>query len=103
MNRFSLTRRTFFLASILCLACLLALLLLAPRAQAGIQAFSLPWWTADSGGKSTGANYILYSAIGQPDAGNLSGGSFKLTGGFLSFPLGPPTANKMFLPVTFKS
>jgi hypothetical protein len=95
--------RKFIYSLLLCLLVGLALVLLASPAKANLQALSLPWWTADSGGRSTANNYILYSAIGQPDAGGMSGGTFVLTGGFLAAPTGPPAAFKLFLPAIFKT
>lgn len=47
---------------------------------------SIPWYTIDGGGamRSTSANdrFELSGTIGQPDAGVMVGGDFKLTGGF---------------------
>lgn len=54
-------------------------------------AFTLNWFSTDGGGgTSTGSPYTLVSSIGQPDAGNASGGQFTIAGGFLS--AGLPTA-----------
>lgn len=39
---------------------------------------------AGGGGTSSGGGFTLTSAIGQPEAGTLAGGAFKLTGGFLA-------------------
>jgi hypothetical protein len=48
--------------------------------------YSIDWYTIDGGGAtpagSTGGSYSLGGAIGQPDAGVLSGGSYTLNGGF---------------------
>ena len=48
------------------------------------QEFEIVRSTIDSGGvmRSTGGSFELSGTIGQPDAGNLSGGAFQLTGGF---------------------
>jgi|CXWL01.1.fsa_nt_gi hypothetical protein len=45
---------------------------------------SIPWYTIDGGGatRSTGDDFVLSGTIGQPDAGVMEGGDFKLTGGF---------------------
>ena len=41
------------------------------------------WWTIDSGGGASAAGQLLLvGAIGQPDAGHMSGGGYSLTGGF---------------------
>lgn len=44
---------------------------------------SIPWYTIDGGGgTSTGGSFVLSGTIGQPDAGEMSGGTFVLRGGF---------------------
>ena len=44
---------------------------------------SIPWFTIDGGGgTSAGATFSLSGAIGQPDAGAMSGGAFTISGGF---------------------
>ena|SRR5438093_650841 len=60
-------------------------LLLGAAASAPAQSYSIDWFTIDGGGgTSTGGPYTLSGTIGQPDAGNLSGGNFTLLGGFWS-------------------
>jgi hypothetical protein len=45
--------------------------------------YDLSWWTVDGGGEtSTGGGYALSGTIGQPDAGEMSGGDYTLSGGF---------------------
>ena len=46
--------------------------------------YTLDWWTVDGGGYSfsQGNGYSLGGTIGQPDAGELHGGSYILQGGF---------------------
>ena len=47
--------------------------------------YEITWSTIDGGGgTSTGGNYTLSGTIGQPDAGMMSGGDYKLVGGFWS-------------------
>jgi hypothetical protein len=69
-------------------------LLITPsaRAQSG---YAVDWHTVDGGGAgpsnaSTGGTYALSGTIGQPDARNhpraMTGGSYKLTGGFWVIP-----------------
>lgn len=60
-------------------------------AQAG--GYSIPWWTVDNGGatSSTGGTYRLNGTSGQPDAGQLSGGSYTLYGGFWNMAVPTPT------------
>src|SRR6185436_4115363 len=58
-----------------------ALGLLAARLHA--QSYTIDWFTIDGGGgTSTGGVYAVSGTIGQPDAGQLSGGNFTLSGGF---------------------
>ena len=65
--------------------------------EAGAQNFSMDWVTADAGGgTSFGGAYSITGTIGQPDAGNMSGGIYFLEGGFWGGvstvqPLGVPT------------
>jgi hypothetical protein len=51
------------------------------HAQGGFELF---WWTVDGGGgmASEGGPYGLSGTVGQPDAGDLSGGDYTLNGGF---------------------
>jgi len=46
--------------------------------------YAIDWHTVDGGGEmwSIGGTYELGGTIGQPDAGEMSGGTFTLTGGF---------------------
>ena len=47
--------------------------------------YSIDWWTVDGGGgTSTGGVYTVSGTVGQPDAGQMSGGNFTLEGGFWS-------------------
>lgn len=47
--------------------------------------YNLSWFTIDGGGgTSSGGVYVLSGTIGQPDAGQLSGGDYSLVGGFWS-------------------
>ena len=50
----------------------------------GTQAqFALDWVTTDGGGgTSVGGAYSLSGTVGQPDAGELTGGNYTLVGGF---------------------
>jgi hypothetical protein len=60
----------------------LATLVFATAAQAQ---FSVPWFTVDGGGgTSAGGQLSVNGTIAQSDAGTLSGGGFKLQGGFWS-------------------
>jgi hypothetical protein len=45
--------------------------------------YAVDWFTVDGGGgTSQGGAYALTGTLGQPDAGQMSGGRFSLTGGF---------------------
>ncbi len=45
--------------------------------------FDLSWHTVDGGGgTSSGGGFVVRGTIGQPDAGDLTGGEFTLRGGF---------------------
>jgi hypothetical protein len=65
--------------------------ILAPTLIFGVIAwgdYKIVWSTIDGGGgRSTGGQYVLTGTIGQPDAGSMSGGQYKLLGGF--WPGGP--------------
>jgi hypothetical protein len=61
--------------------CILSVL--ANVAYAQTSGYNLTWWTIDSGGgSSSGGSYTLSATIGQPDAGQMSGGAYNLAGGF---------------------
>lgn len=63
---------------------ILFLLVLPVLAQIGGN-YDLSWWTIDSGGgSSTGDGYALSGSVGQPDAGQMSGGPYTVTSGFWS-------------------
>ena len=47
------------------------------------QNYRIDWFTIDGGGgTSSGGQYTLSGTIGQPDAGELTGGNYVLEGGF---------------------
>jgi hypothetical protein len=51
--------------------------------SARAQQYSIDWHTIDGGGgTSTGGVYSVSGTIGQPDAGELSGGNYTIDGGF---------------------
>jgi len=54
------------------------------QAQAPQQSYTLDWWTVDGGGTNPegGSGYSLGGTAGQPDAGLLQGGDYRLGGGF---------------------
>ena len=71
--------------AVLTLGLLTALVLLSTVALAQTGGgYDLTWNTVDGGGHtfSIRAGYTLGGTVGQPDAGQLSGGAFTLGGGF---------------------
>jgi len=65
----------------------LALALVSAPALAG-GGYNLSWWTVDGGGgtsTSVSPGYSLSGTVGQPDAGQLSGGGYQVSGGFWSW------------------
>ncbi|QKK03130.1 MAG: hypothetical protein HND55_11020 [Pseudomonadota bacterium] len=85
MNR-NAVRKTS-LPAIVLFACL------ASPVRAGeVQSFSIDWYSIDAGGvmHSSGGSFELSGTIGQADASparEMSGGQWKLTGGFWAFSL----------------
>jgi len=75
----------------------LAIFLITSTAFSASLDYDIPWWTMEAGGVSQSGNYYLRSVIGQPDASNLSGGDFNLTGGFLG--IRKSSQNKVYLPL----
>ena len=64
---------------------LLVAFLLLPALAALAQSYSIDWFTiAGGGGASSGSGYTLEATIGQWDAGQMTGGSDILDGGFWS-------------------
>lgn len=51
---------------------------------AALGQYTIDWYTIDGGGAtlSTGGTFELGGTIGQPDAGQMTGGVYSLTGGF---------------------
>jgi len=56
------------------------------------QPYSIDWFTVDGGGgASAGGAYVLCGTIGQPDAGESSGGDYSISGGFWAVTVAGPT------------
>jgi hypothetical protein len=68
--------------------------------------YAITWWTVDGGGGTiAGGPYLLGGTTGQPDAGQHTGGSYRLSGGFWSgsSSAGPaPGQGVIYLPVVLK-
>jgi len=62
----------------------LIIALVLPALALAADGYTLSWWTVDGGGGtfSTGGVYTLGGTIGQPDAGQLTGDTYTLGGGF---------------------
>ena len=70
-------------------------------ASAHAQPFAIDWFTIDGGGgTSTGGVYSVSGTIGQPDAGEMSGGPYTLVGGFWSIVAAIQTPGAPTLTVT---
>jgi len=85
--------------AILLAACVLALAAVAVTLAAAdslTDGFAIPWWTVDNGGGT------LSGTAGQPDAANLSGGSYALRGGFWSGPDVIPGIPTIYLPLIIR-
>ncbi len=63
--------------------------------------YELTWSSIDGGGYmfSAGDGYSLGGAIGQPDAGRMTGSGYALAGGFWS---GVASAYNIYLPVVLR-
>jgi len=70
----------------------LSLLILLVTAVALAVGESSVWWTPNAGGSSSGGQYSLSGAAGQPDAGTHTAGVYRLSGGF--YPLTTATATQ---------
>ena len=63
-----------------------------------IFAYDISWWTIDGGSNtSSGGSYSLSGTTGQPDSGILTGGTYKLEGGFWVFAPGATFADIWYL------
>jgi len=83
-------------------ALLWGLLLAGIVLASGAQSYTISWWTVDGGGAtmfSTGGNYALGGAIGQPDAGAMSSGGYTLSSGFWG---GVTTQYRTYLPLVVR-
>ncbi len=71
-------KRKFFAAA------LVALLLMTTVVVAQGPTLDLSWWTIDNGGgiNSSGGRFRLSGTIGLPEAGVLTGGTYRLLGGW---------------------
>lgn len=78
-------------------------LLIVAQVLAAPQAYSLNWWTVDNGGgTSDGGIYSLSGTVGQPDAGDMSGGEYLLSGGFWSKLITQVLSWLIYLPITIR-
>ena len=78
-------------------------LLLAVSTALAWSGFDVSWWTVDGGGgTASGGSYTLAGAIGQPDAGVLTGGDYTLGGGFWGGGGAAAVEYKVYLPLVLK-
>ena len=102
-------RRALTIGALLLVLVLLASLVPASGAPVAAQtggAYDLSWWSVDGGGgESTGGQYALAGAVGQPDAGTLQGETYDLAGGFFGGWTDAPTSaptHDVFLPAVLR-
>jgi len=81
------------------------LLSVVVRALEPTQVYDLSWHTIDGGGYtwSTGGSYSLGGTVGQPDAGNLAGGTYTLGGGFWQGGYPAEVVYRVYLPLILRS
>lgn len=83
-----------------------ALLLLGLTAAAFVQVtgYAPAWWTVDGGGGvSSASGYHLSGTIGQPETGlTLSGGNYRVEGGFWSGGGSGAPLGQLYLPLVYK-
>jgi hypothetical protein len=68
----------------------------APASEGG--GFRLSWTSIDAGSpqRSAAPGFSVRGAIGQPDSGSVSGGRFRIDGGFWSAASTPPIDARVF-------
>lgn len=95
------SRQTLLVGGILLL--LAVPLVTVALAQTG-GGFDLKWNTVDGGGAtSSGGGYLLSGTAGQPDAGLLVGGAYRLGGGFWGGgQVAPALGFQYYLPLVLK-
>ena len=87
---------------------LIGSLLFGAAILAEAQTYSIPWYKiAGGGGTSSGSTngtvYSISGTIGQPDAGNLVGGNYAITGGFWGVIAAVQTPGAPFLTISAAS
>ena len=94
-----MTRRSMIAAT----TCLLLLALtLSAVATAHADSRVQRYVIAGGGGESGGGNFRLHGTIGQPAVGLLSGGGFRLQGGFWYGQAAPALLYSLYLPLLLK-
>lgn len=64
--------------------------------------YAIDWFEINSGATLTGNDFRLTGVVGQADVDVLSGGSYKLGGGFFTHP-GGQDFYRIFLPLVLRS
>jgi hypothetical protein len=92
-------KRTLLIGALFLLALLVGSEAL--QAQGG---YDLSWWTVDGGGTTSASDgsYTLGGTAGQPDAGELSGGSYTVGGGFWGGGAVVEVGPEVYLPVIMR-
>lgn len=101
--------RFVLVAAVLLLALLAAvagpLAAQAPAAEpAAPAAYKVDRYTLDGGGvtHSSGGRFFLAGTAGQPDAGEMAGGAYRLVGGFWAGGAGPAVPYLVYLPLVVR-
>ena len=97
------------LAAVLVLGALMAVAgPLAAQAPAGgsgaLVGYRIERYTIDGGGVTTamGGAFTLSGAAGQADAGEMTGGDYRLVGGFWAGSAGPAAQYRVYLPLVVR-
>ncbi|MBI5030039.1 MAG: hypothetical protein HZB51_05895 [Chloroflexi bacterium] len=72
-----------------------------PTSAKPADTYTIDWYTINGGGtmSTSGSPYTLSGTIGQSEAGAISGGNYKLSGGFWSV---IDSLSKLFLPLILR-
>ena len=97
--------RALLVLALLLLMASVALRLAQDVALAQSGGYDLSWFTVDGGGAtfSQGGGYSLGGTAGQPDAGELAGGSYTLNGGFWYGGAAAAGEGEIYLPIIMRN
>ena len=103
----TMTQRFKLLIGVVGLLC--GIMLLFQPVNSTTNTFSISWYSLDGGGRrSQNSLFEIAGSTGQPDAGELSGNGFTVSGGFWNTPYellledeySPPLEFSIYLPLT---